>query len=607
MSKKHSASTLQHFNVSTPLLAVSMTVLAGVLYFLTAARDIVVGDSPEVTMAAVTLGVAHPPGYPLFTILGYIFSLLPVGPIPFRVNLLSVICDALAVGIVFLTAFRLSRSQIAAAIGALVLALNPLFWSWSLVAEVFPLNNLLASLLIYLLVIWHEEPERTGILIAAFFVGGLAVTNHQTIVLLAPAVCFLFWRRRAVLFRPRNLALCLTAFLLGLLPYVYVPWAAARHPPYNWGAISSARDLFALIMRQNYGTLQLASAPHQGGSPWSRILALLLSFGALMGLLVVSGLVHAYRSRRSYFWFSVLGLVFAGPFFAAITNLNLASASQSLFVLERFFLLPQVIAAPLCALGLIGIVDLINFLAPKLSDRSLFVASGAVCVALVAYLLINYRRIDQSGNRIARIYAEDVFSTIEPGTILVASGDSLSLPLLYLHVVERVRPDLNLVLPPLMPGGWYIRQLREQHPSLAVPFDHYGLEHNNLKALLEANPGRPIAIVGNLQDNSLDQEYWSYPHGLVKLLQPRSNKIKLTQMVHDTEQLMQSYRPPAPEKVHWKSFESGIVALYAEPAWRIGSVYEQGEQKEDARAWYERALRVDPNFTEAREGLARTR
>src|SRR5436190_8034614 len=294
-------SILKREELRTVACATAVSIFAGVLYFLTAARDIVVGDSPELTMAAAILGVAHPPGYPLFTMVGHIFSLLPLGPIPFRVNLLSVICDALTVGIVFLTAFRLSQSRLASAMGALVLALNPLFWSWSLVAEVFPLNNLLASLLIYLLVIWHNEPERFGVLIAAFFVGAMAMTNHQTIVLLAPAICFLFLRRRAALFRPRSLALCLTALLLGLLPYAYVPWAAARHPAYSWGEVSSAGDLFALIMRQNYGTLHLASASHQGGSSLDRIFALCVSFGALIGLLGILGLVYAYRHRRWYF------------------------------------------------------------------------------------------------------------------------------------------------------------------------------------------------------------------------------------------------------------------------------------------------------------------
>ncbi|MGH8100617.1 MAG: glycosyltransferase family 117 protein, partial [Chthoniobacterales bacterium] len=415
----------------TPWFAAIITAFAGVLYFLTAARDIVVGDSPELTMAAATSGVAHPPGYPLFTMLGHLFSLVPLGPIPFRVNLLSAVSNALTVGIVFLTAFRLSQARLASAMGALVLALNPLFWSWSLVAEVFPLNNLLASLLIYLLVIWSEEPEQTGPLLAAFFVGGLAITNHQTIVLLTPAICFIFWRRRAVLFRPRNLTICLTIFFFGLLPYAYVPWAAARHPAYNWGGVSSLGDLFALITRQNYGTLHLTAASHQGGSAVDRVLALCVSFGLLMGSLGFLGLVHAYRRRRWYFWFTLLAFTCAGPFFAIITNLNLASTPQTIFVLERFFLLPMVIAAPLSALGIVAIGELMNAYAPKLRLGRWPVVIGAVAIVLFVSALTNYRRTDQSHNHLARTYAQDAFATVEPGTILLVTGDGLSLPLLY--------------------------------------------------------------------------------------------------------------------------------------------------------------------------------
>src|SRR5437868_1718168 len=180
--------------------AVAVAAAAGILNLLTAARDIVVGDSPELIMAAAKLGVPHAPGYPLFTMLGHLFSVLPFGSIPFRVNLLSVACDALAVGVIYLAALRLTKSKLAAATAALLLAVNPNFWEWSLVAEVFPLNNLLAATLILLLIAWHEQPECSALLIAAFFVFGLALTNHQTIVLLGPAFCFVLWRCRSTLF-----------------------------------------------------------------------------------------------------------------------------------------------------------------------------------------------------------------------------------------------------------------------------------------------------------------------------------------------------------------------------------------------------------------------
>src|SRR6267143_5356183 len=104
------------FDVATFGIGATVAGLAFLLYFLTAARDIVVGDTPEYITAAVTLGVPHPPGYPLFTMLGHLFSYLPLGPIPFRVNLLAVTCDALTVGIVYFTALRLTGYRIAAAI-----------------------------------------------------------------------------------------------------------------------------------------------------------------------------------------------------------------------------------------------------------------------------------------------------------------------------------------------------------------------------------------------------------------------------------------------------------------------------------------------------------
>src|ERR1041385_7119408 len=397
-------------SASPALLATIVTVTAGFLYLFTAARDIVVGDSPDLITAAVVLGVPHPPGYPLFSLLGHLFSLLPLGAIPFRVNLVSVVCHAITAGIVFLTAFRLSRSSIAAVAAAFVLALNPLFWLWSLVAEVFPLNNFLAALLVYLLVIWHEQPERYRFLAAASFVAGLALTNHQTILLLRPAVCFLLWHHRAVLVaRPQIVLISAATFLLGLLPYAYVPWASAHHPIYNWGDVSSWRDLFALITRQSYGAAHLTQEKYQGGSLLLRLAALTESIGALLGLLLVFGAIYAYRQLRWYFWFALLAFVFAGPFFTGITNFDLARSPSGLFVLERFFLLPRVVVAPVMALGLMMIAEAVRRYAPSMPMSPLRVVSGGIVVVLAVSVFTNYRQVNQSHNHVARCYAEDLF------------------------------------------------------------------------------------------------------------------------------------------------------------------------------------------------------
>src|SRR5262249_27202437 len=127
----------------TIILGALVTAAAAGLYWRSCPRDIVLGDTPEFITAALTLGVPHPSGYPLVVMLVHLFSWLLLGPLPFRVNLLSVVCGAATVGVVYFTAFRLTGRRAAAAVAALVLASSPLFWEWSLVAEVFPLNNLL--------------------------------------------------------------------------------------------------------------------------------------------------------------------------------------------------------------------------------------------------------------------------------------------------------------------------------------------------------------------------------------------------------------------------------------------------------------------------------
>jgi hypothetical protein len=605
MSIQPNASTLQRFTAPTWLVAVTLALLAGVLYLFTAAHDIVMGDSPELTIAAVKLGVAHPPGYPLFTMLGHIFGLLPIGPIPFRVNLLSVACDAAAVGVVFLTGFHLSRSQLAAALGALILAFNPLFWSWSLVAEVFPLNNLLAVLLIYFLVVWNDEPQRYYKLAAASFVAGLAFSNQQTIVLLGPAVCYLLWRHRAVLLaQPRIIVICALMFGIGLLPYGYLFWAAVRHPVWNWGGISSFSDVVAHVTRKGYGSFHLVGPELEGGSWWHRLIDLFISFGVMLSLFSLLGLIRAYRQQRGLFWFILLGFGCAGPLFAIITNLNLGSTPTAAYVLERFFLLSLTVVAPAVALGITLIAEAVASAAPDL-PRPLALVTGALAIVLVVHVLTNYPRIDQSRNHVARTYAEDLFATVDPDAIVLVTGDGYALPLSYLQIVEHVRRDVTLIVPPLLPGEWYVTQLQQRDLDLKIPFPYYDGQRNDLKALVDANPSRPIAYIGAKFDRSLDQDYQAYPFGVFDRLLPKSRRIDLAQVLRDNEYLLTKLHPPTRATVNLRSFEGEILSQYVNTDWRIGSACQSKAWNSEAIKWYRRALALDPNSPEARAGLAR--
>ena len=581
-------------------LAVAIVLTPGIVYVLTTARDIVVGDSPEFVGAAVTFGVAHPPGYPLLTLLGHLFSLLPVGPLPFRVNLVSAACHAAAVGLVYLTALRLSRSHAASAVAAIALAFNALFWSWSLVAETFPLNDLLVAAMLYFLVLWHEKPERAAPLILAAFMGGLGVSNHLTIVLLVPAIVVVLWGQRAVLFaRPQIVAACVGASLLGLLPYAYLPWAAAHHPAINWGSIASFSDLVGHFLRRDYGTGQLVSAvEYQGGSPVQRIATLLDTFGLVSGLLLALGAVGAYRRLRWYFWFVACAFVFAGPAFVWYSNVNLASPLIG-FVLERFYLVSHVVAAPLMAFGVLLAAEQLSRIARLRGGLAELAVTAALILATFGPAVGNYAAVDQSQNHVARWFAEDVLASLGPNTILLAGGDETVMPVSYLQAVERQRPDVTLVMLGLLPADWYVRQLREHHPDLVVPFTHFDGRTGTIKALVDANPDRPAAVIWAAPDNSLKTSYWYYSRGVVLQLLPMTTDVSLETMTSDNERLLAGYRIPRLDQIKPRTFERAILVQYAMAPYRVGEDYEIAHLPEGARMWYERALSIDPDLPKA--------
>ena len=162
-----------------------------------------------------------------------------------------------------------------------------------------------------------------------------------------------------------------------------------------------------------------------------------------------------------------------------------------------------------------------------------------------------------------------------------------------------------IALPTLL-GEWYARQLREQHPDLVIPFDRYDRAANNVRELLEANPGRTVAFAGTLgDDHSLDQNYWPYQQGVLTVVMPRSQEISLDTLLRENEALFSRCHPPAPGTARMNTFEADIVSIYTFPLLRLGEACERVGRRDEAHLWYERALAINAQFSKAREALMR--
>nr|XP_024003035.1 transmembrane protein 260 [Salvelinus alpinus] len=233
------------------------------------------GDSGELITAACELGVAHPPGYPVFTLLAWLaLSLLPylslsVSP-AHSVNLLSSLLGAGASGALCFTVCRLAGSGPGAVLAGGVFAVSRLSWQWSVVAEVFSLNNLFVGLLFSLTTSFHcadSAPQRRKVSHWGALCCGLGLCNQHTLVLyvvvIIPWVLLqLYSHRELSVCGLMSLGLC---FLGGLLPYVYLPISSYLNTArWSWGDQTSLSGLFTHLLRTEYGTFSLAKAEGTG-------------------------------------------------------------------------------------------------------------------------------------------------------------------------------------------------------------------------------------------------------------------------------------------------------------------------------------------------------
>ncbi len=240
------------FTFVDALLALACGAFALVIYTLTLCPTVPGEDGGELITAAYTLGIAHPPGYPLWCILGKLFTFIPFGSIAWRVNFMSAVFGALTIASVYFVAVKLTRSRYASVCGALLLAFSMEFWEQSVIAEVYTLNLFFIALCLLLLIIWYEH--RTQLALYSFAtVFGFSLCNHHTMPFLAP----MFLAFLAIVDREpwRRWPLYVTCLVLSLLPlslYAYLPIRSAANPPVDWGNPETWGNFWEVVTRKQY-------------------------------------------------------------------------------------------------------------------------------------------------------------------------------------------------------------------------------------------------------------------------------------------------------------------------------------------------------------------
>ncbi len=433
-------------------------------------------DSGDLITAAATLGVAHPSGYPTYLLLARLAQALPAGSLAYRTNLLSAICAALAAAIVAVVAARAYPGSprcggAGGALAGVAFGLAPLVWSQAVVTEVYALHALLmAGLLASALPAGRAMAARHHL--AAGLLFGLALGNHLTTALLLPAwLAATGWTAGRLQLRP--VVLRLGGLAAGLLIYLYLPLRAAAHPPVNWGNASTPAGFWWVI----------SGAPYQA-----------LAFGLPQGYLLERLQAWASLLTTQFGWAGLLAALY-GLFFGraaggvkAVTGW--VAAVYSIFAIGYLasdsdaYLIPVILAGAVW-LGL-GVATALETLARRPAARVALV--GLAAAALLWNAAAAFPGVDASRETQAEAFGRAVLDTAPPAALLLTHGDRDTFTLWYFHFALGQRPDLAVVVEPLLEFDWYRAGLPITYSTLTMPAQP---GESWRDALIAANPGRP--------------------------------------------------------------------------------------------------------------------
>jgi len=458
-----------------------------ILYLMTLAPSVTFEDSGELITAAYGMGVPHEPGYPLFTILGKIFSMLPIGSIAFRLNVMSAFLTSCAtLFISYATVLLIEELFIKskfwkateektlniikysiALTTAILFGISMENWQQSVITEVYGLNNFFVGLFILLALLWKRQETQAGrmryfLLISLIL--GLTITNHTTSIMLIPIfgvmVLLVDWK---VLKDIKLLVKSIGFFILGLTPFLYLPLSSSKNPVMDWGNPENWTNFVRTITRSQY---QLDE--HQTGEKFFAELSyyfsklLIEQWFPIIITLAIIGLVILYKNNKKLFWFGFVFLLFSIPITTYMTDFDVRGsgfvANESGALVSVFYIPSYMFISLLMGIGLFYLVSLI-----KASKKVYYILSFVIVALAILSCSFKYKEVDMSKYKYPEEYTNNIFKIAGKNAVVFYNWDPFGFPFFYYQHVERKRLDVVVIDQMLLKRSWYIAGIQNHY------------------------------------------------------------------------------------------------------------------------------------------------
>jgi hypothetical protein len=527
-----------------------------IVYLFTLAPTVVEIDSGELATVQALLGIAHPTGYPLFTILGYLFlkTLFPFRAI-YAANLMAAVFCSLGL-FFFMTSARFVmdnaalfgterispgkikkdkhhkslhakngtdakepakvpeeelgslKKMLSIISGALVLAFSKTFWLQSTSVEVYSLHIFLINLNIYFLLrayAFSKEGEKRALRGWIFFALTLALgfSNHMTTLLIMPAAAYLYFSRYKFNLSSsyKKLAIMLAVFFPVLVViYSYLPFRALQNPALNWGNPVDLERIFRHVSGKQYQVWLFSSAGAAGKQLEFFISTLPGEFAIVSLLFCIIGLFEAFSAARKFFFFLLTCFIFT----------VLYSINYDIVDISSYFLLAYIALSFFAVFGILRVFSMLK----SASANPYLVPGMLVGIFILLQAYFNYKDVNKSGTYAFEDYTKALIgSTAKNSIIFSYEWDYLISPSYYFQNVENFRKDAVIIDKELLRRSWYFNQLKTNHPAIAASLKPYSDPF--IKALT------PFERSENFNPELLERLYRTMMTGLVQDNTPR--------------------------------------------------------------------------------------
>jgi hypothetical protein len=463
--RRNRAGILPYTSTETTLVAAMVSAFALGIYLRTMLPGVGFWDTAEAQTVPYTLSIFHPTGFPLYALLGWAWSQIPIGEVAFRMNLLSGVCVALAAGLAVLIGGQLiaQRHRVMAAagagIGGLTFALADEPWDNALRADVHAVAILFIALVTWLLMMWRAaeraaSPRAGRWLAVAALVFGLGLAVHPVTGLLAIGIApFLllvdpaFWRRW------RLILVCAVLLAAGVATYLYIPIRGqiSPEPPLFYGRPDSWEGVRYVIFAEQFGSLfadfrtPFADLDRKLGEARDILGVQFIGPGWLVAAI---GAVYLAIRRQTDV------LVFIG--LAMLANILYAVNFRDGDI-DRYYLATVLLGSALVGVAVAGMATTAGRAAAEASRRfadaavwrrlARIAAASVMAIALLLpglALVTFYEVRDRSHDHDATLWVESVYQAL-PQDAVVISWWSYSTPLWYHRWVLGDRPDVKII------------------------------------------------------------------------------------------------------------------------------------------------------------------